>query len=199
MSKYPVTNREYKLFKPGHKGRWSEQPDYPVETVSWHDAVEYCNWLSDKEGLKRCYSGSGDNTVCDFTKNGYRLPTEAEWEYACRAGTTTEYYWGNRMNDDYCWYYNNSGNQIHPVGQKKPNQFGLYDMSGNVREWCWDWYDNYSKSPSKNPAGPSSGSYRIIRGGRWDGEEVSCRSASRHYNWPVSAYDDLGFRPVRRP
>jgi len=168
IGKYPVTNKEYKLFKPEHKGHWSE-PDYPVETVNWYDAVKYCNWLSDKEGLDKCYSGSGDDIVCDFSKNGYRLPTEAEWEYACRAGTTTEYYWGNSMNGSYCCYKDNSGSQVNTVGQKKPNQFGLYDMSGNVWEKCWDWFDKnknyYENGPSKNPVGPSSGSIRVDRGG----------------------------------
>lgn len=118
MEKYPVTNKEYKLFKPEHKGEWSE-PDCPVEKVRWYDAVEYCNWLSDKDGFERCSSGSGDNIVCDFNKNGYRLPTEAEWEYACRAKTKTEYYWGDDMDGDYCWYKKNAKGKTNPVGQKK--------------------------------------------------------------------------------
>lgn len=175
------------------------EPDYPVESVSWYDAVEYCNWLSDKEGLDRCYSGSGKDIKLDIAKNGYRLPTEAEWEYACRAGTTTDYYWGDKMDGDYCWFGNRRG-QVHPVGQKEPNAWGLYDMSGNVWEWCWDWYDNeyYKKSPENNPTGPSVGSTRVLHGGGWGNGADGCRSASRSYTWPGIAGGDVGFRPVRR-
>ena len=161
--------------------------------------MAYCNWLSDREGLSRCYSGSGDNKVLDINKKGYRLPTEAEWEYACRGGTTTEYYWGNSMNGAYCWYNDNSKGRVQSVGQKKPNDLGLYDMSGNVREWCWDWIagDYYSKSPSKNLTGPSSGSARVFRGGSWYSFADYCRSACRGNFRPDYADGFIGFRPVR--
>jgi len=203
MGKYEVTYKEYRQFDPGYcsdyYSRWSNDSYVVVECVSWFNTINYCNWLSDKEGFERCYSGSGHDIVCDFSKNGYRLPTEAEWEYACRAGTTTDYYWGDEMNGDYCWYRDNSVNQGHFVGQKKPNQFGLYDMSGNVWEWCWDWYDGsyYSKSPSKNPMGPSSGSDRVLRGGSWSYGAGGCRSGCRGGLHPGCNYSTLGFRVVR--
>ncbi len=202
MGKYEVTNKEYKRYDSGHSGCWSED-NYPVESVSWYDAVGYCNWLSDSEGLSRCYSGSGDSINLDMNKNGYRLPTEAEWEYACRAGTTTEYYWGSSMDDSYCWYDENSGGTVHPVGQKNPNSFGLYDMSGNVLEWCWDWWGKsyYSSSPYSNPAS-SSGlfSLRVERGGSWKSDAKYCRSASRGYfGGPDRWSNVVGFRLVRRP
>jgi len=187
MGKYEVTNKEYKKFNPGHSGSWSND-NYPVETVSWYEAVDYCNWLSDKEGLSKCYSGSGDSIKLDITKNGYRLPTDAEWEYACRGGTTTDYYWGDDMNGDYCWYNENSGDELHPVGQKEPNSFGLYDMSGNVAEWCWD----------SNPTSPS-GSYRVYRGGGWNNHEMLCQSGGRFSNAPDYRDNSIGFRVVRTP
>ncbi len=199
IGKYEVTNKEYKEYKPDHSSYFSDD-NYPVECVSWNDAIAYCNWLSDKEGLNRCYSGSGDKIVMDMTRDGYRLPTEAEWEYACRAGSKKEYYWGNSIDGSYCWYSDNSGKKVHPVGQKKPNNFGLYDMSGNVWEWCWDWYGKsyYSGSPSSNPSGPSSGSFHVVRGGCWNGNAGSCRLANRNFNKPGYYDGGLGFRVVRR-
>jgi len=200
IGKYEVTNKEYRQFDPGHSGRWSND-NYAVEKVNWYDAINYCNWLSDKEGFERCYSGSGDDIVCDFSKNGYRLPTEAEWEYACRAGTTTKYYWGDEdeMDDDYCWDSSNSNRTVHPVGQKKSNAWGLYDISGNVNEWCWDRYDEdyYKKSPSENPTGPSSSSKRVIRGGSWTIYASICQSAYRYGIRPDGAGDSNGFRLVK--
>ncbi len=177
MGKYEVTNREYSMYDSGHQGNWSDR-SYPIERVSWDDAVGYCRWLSGRTGKT------------------YRLPTEAEWEYACRAGSSTAYYWGDSMNDSYCWYGNNSGGQVHPVGQKSPNAWGLFDMSGNVWEWCSDCYSNsyYSQSPLSNPAGPGSGSYRVIRGGCWDSGPDYCRSARRFGNTPDNRNNNLGFR-----
>ena len=129
----------------------------------------------------------------------YRLPTEAEWEYACRAGTETRYYWGNAWNNFFGWCWNNSGNQSHPVGQKRTNTWGLYDMSGNVWEWCSDWYDEgyYSRSPSADPRGPSSGQYRVIRGGFWDHEPRGLRSSNRLSNTPDDRDEFIGFRILR--
>lgn len=196
MSKYEVTNKEYKKYKPSHSGYWSND-DYPVETVSWYDAVDYCNWRSVKEGFEKCYSGGGYSTVLDISKNGYRLPTEAEWEYACRAGTTTKYYWGDDMDGNYCWHKSNSWNKIHPIGQKKPNGFDLYDMSGNVSEWCWDWCDYYEEKSVNNPVGPSTGTTRVFRGGSWFCSLISCESEVRSSTFPTETDDYIGFRVVR--
>ena len=149
--------------------------DLPVEQVSWDDCQEFCKKLSKKLGL----------TVS--------LPTEAQWEYACRAGTTGAYA-GNlgKMG----WYSSNSRRKTHPVGQKKPNAWGLYDMHGNVWEWCQDWYGLYSASPTSDPTGPNSGSYRVNRGGGWGDGAQCCRSAIRFRTSPDSRCNDLGFRPV---
>jgi formylglycine-generating enzyme required for sulfatase activity len=147
IGKYEVTNKEYCQYDPNHKGSWSS-PNYPVESVSWDDTVNYCNWLSKK------------------SKKNYRLPTEAEWEYACRAGSTTDYYWGDNMDGNYCWYSENANGQVHQVGQKKSNALGLYDMAGNVYEWCSDWYD-------------SSKSDRSMRGGGWINPSFNCLSGFR--------------------
>ncbi|HPZ09954.1 MAG TPA: SUMF1/EgtB/PvdO family nonheme iron enzyme [Candidatus Eremiobacteraeota bacterium] len=176
MGRYPVTNKEYCLYDSSRK---NPGDNLPVVNVSWNDAVAYCKWLSKKTG------------------ENYRLPTEAEWEYACRAGTTTEYYWGDEMKDYYCWYYANSGEEVHPVGQKKPNAFGLYDMSGNVWEWCSDWYGNYPSVEAVNPTGLKSGSCSVLRGGACNCDAWDCRSAYRDWNyWPGSSYID-GFRLLK--
>jgi formylglycine-generating enzyme required for sulfatase activity len=159
---------------------------FPVESVSWEDAQEFCSRLSEKEGRQ------------------YRLPTEAEWEYACRAGTTTEYYTGDgeRSLGEAGWYgwiqtpKGNSQQRTNRVGQKKPNAFGLFDMHGNVREWCADWYDEdyYGASPASDPKGPSTGSLRVTRGGGWSSYAVYCRSADRLWSVPSNRFDLLGFR-----
>jgi formylglycine-generating enzyme required for sulfatase activity len=134
---------------------------------------------------------------------GYRLPTEAEWEYACRAGTTTRFSYG----DDpgyanlaaYAWYSQNSGVQRHPVGQKEPNAWGLYDMAGNVREWCWDWYGSYNGEMQMDSRGPSSGSSRVLRGGGYRSDAIYCRSAHRDFDFPANRRNSVGFRSVLSP
>ena len=134
----------------------------------------------------------------------FRLPTEAQWEYACRAGSTTKYCFGDDETTlgDYAWYSANSDSKTHPVGQKKPNAWGLYDMHGNVWEWCQDWYDSgyYAKSPEDDPTGPATGPCRVIRGGGWgSGVAGGCRSAGRRYTGPGHRSEDLGFRVSRVP
>jgi formylglycine-generating enzyme required for sulfatase activity len=197
MSKYEIRNKEYILYESNHAGTWTD-PNYPVETVNWYDAVNYCNWLSDQTGRERCYDGSYN---VDITKKGYRLPTEAEWEYACRAGETVfhNYYWdGMNPNtiDSYCWYNVNSGGHPNIVGTKLANNFGLFDMSGSVWEWCNDRYGNYSGTAQTDPIGPGSGSGRVLKGGSWDIAQY-CRSVSRNNFDPSSYLNCFGFRPVR--
>jgi formylglycine-generating enzyme required for sulfatase activity len=176
----------------------------PVVYVSWYGSVAYCNWLSNQKGYTQCYgpiNNRGNDPSVWRTLNGYRLPTEAEWEYACRAGSTTTYYWGATIDGNYCWYGSNSEGNHHNVGLKTANSWGLYDMSGNVWEWCSDWYlsNYYSTSPGTNPTGPTSGSARIFRGGSWLDITTYCQSAFRYQNTPVSNYNRLGFRLTRTP
>jgi formylglycine-generating enzyme required for sulfatase activity len=168
----------------------------PVEQVSWDDAAGYANTLSRREGLPECYSGS---TFAGLDCRGYRLPTEAEWEYAARAGTTGATY-GNL--DSVAWYDENSGSATHPVGHAQPNAWGLSDMLGNVWEWTGDWYGAYSGG-SSDPAGAVAGSDRVVRGGSFYGggsRDVSrffVRAAYRSFDAPVSRTDALGFRLSR--
>ena len=197
----------------------------PVEKVSWYDAIVYCNLLSMKEGLTPCYTiksftdpadwgtsptstGAEDyddwkSVTCDFNANGYRLPTEAEWEYAARGGKagitdgSWEYeYSGSNTADDVAWFYENSDSKTHEVGKKQANALGLYDMSGNVWEWCWDWYGGYP-SGTEDPAGPVAGSYRVGRGGSWSSSASVCTVSHRDYNSPYYRYSSNGFRLVR--
>jgi len=177
--------------------------DCPVEKVKWYEAVAFANAVSKAEGLPECYaktksrkkfninSASGSVYDCE----GYRLPTEAEWEYAARAGTDLLYSGSNTV-DDVAWYDDNSNRTTHPVATKQPNAWGLYDMSGNVWEWTWDWYDSgyYSSSPSADPEGSSSGSSRVGRGGSYNGLARFSRVAYRHRDDPGGRGGNLGFR-----
>jgi sulfatase modifying factor 1 len=164
-----------------------EGPNYAATYVSWDDAVAYCQELSEKEGKT------------------YRLPTEAEWEYACRAGTATRWSFGNdeKVLGDYAWYdentWDNGERYAHQVGLKKPNVFGLFDMHGNVDAWCNDyWGEQYDKqSPEKDPPGPASGSFRVLRGGSWLSNSLSTRTANRYWGVAVDRGYDHGFRVVR--
>ncbi|HUU28405.1 MAG TPA: SUMF1/EgtB/PvdO family nonheme iron enzyme, partial [archaeon] len=198
ISKYETTQAQYQEVMGTNPAYFTGDDNRPVEQVSWYDAVTFCNKLSESEGLEQCYNLS--TWECDFTKDGYRLPTEAEWEYACRAGTTSNYYTGDNDSDldKAGWYYGNSGSATHAVGGKQANSFGLYDMHGNVWEWCNDWYGSYGSASQTNPTGSSSGSYRVIRGGGWNISAGGCRSAVRDVNGPPDRVaDHLGFRVVR--
>jgi sulfatase modifying factor 1 len=212
IAKYAVTFEEYDRFcedtnrgKPDDVGRG--RGTFPVIHVDWYDAVAYCNWLSEKDGLTPCYSGKGKLTQCDFSASGYRLPTEAEWEYAARGGHVSEgyIYAGSNDPDEVAWYGPNSGDQMHPVGQKKPNELGLCDMSGNLFEWCWDWYgeDCYASSPGEDPTGPPPppamtprGPEKVRRSGSWREEADAVRTTFRSYDY-VSYAGDNGFRVAR--
>ena len=202
MSKYEVTLRQWREvmdFNPPDSTPKADE--LPVETISWYDAVEYCNRLSRKEGFTPSYSGGEDNISCDFSANGYRLPTEAEWEYAARGGAQSRGYIfaGSNSKDDVSWHSGNSSGKTHAVGQKQPNELGLYDMNGNVVEWCWDWYadDYYASSPATDPRGPARGLTRVYQGGGRGSNPARLRIAFRGYYTPSNRYDDLGFRPVR--
>jgi formylglycine-generating enzyme required for sulfatase activity len=181
----------------------------PVEMVNWHDAALYCNARSKAEGSDTVYSYSsisgtaGNDCVLnglhiDLSKDGYHLPTEAEWEYACRGGTTTDYYWGTDSVADYAWYFGGNGTETHPVAEKWPNAFGLYDMSGNVWEWCNDWHGSYAADTTTDPSGPASGTTRVLRGGAFDSGATTLRSARRNDFDPSSRNNNRGFRCVRR-
>jgi formylglycine-generating enzyme required for sulfatase activity len=180
-------------------------PKLPVEQTSWLHAARYCNARSEKEGIKPCYDPK--TWACDFAANGYRLPTEAEWEYACRAGTTTVYSFGDEAQKlpAYAWLKSNAAGVPHPVGTKQPNPWGLYDLHGNVLEWCHDYYaaDYYRTSPGQDPTGPVSGELRVLRGGGWRSQPKACASAWRGKDTPANldtclGYPDYGFRCVRR-
>jgi len=195
LSKYPVTQNEYLEImdnNPSHFGGGN----LPVEQVSWLDAIDYCNKRSVKEGLTPVYTISGFRINWDRNANGYRLPTEAEWEFACRAGTTSAFNNGWEANVNTGWYISNSGRKTHPVGQKPANAWGLFDMHGNVFEWCWDFIADYSGT-SIDPSGPSSGHYRIQRGGSWNCPDQSLRSANRSYGRTTDKNSNTGFRIVR--
>ena len=169
----------------------------PVESVTWHDAAGYANASSRREGLPECYvrlESYGDLIFTGLDCEGYRLPTEAEWEYAARAGTTGATY-GNL--DSVAWFRDNAGETTHPVRQKQPNAWGLYDMLGNVWEWTGDWYD-LSAAAVTAPMGPAAGAGRVYRGGSWGGRARFARAAYRRFGGPDSArFNSLGFRLVR--
>ncbi len=201
-----VTQAQYETVMGANPSRFSGG-DRPVDMVTWYDAVAFCNAFSIREGLTPCYTGSGNDIVCDFSANGYRLPTEAEWEYACRGGAETDFYTGNMTQPEAVpldpsmvqagWYEGNAGDSTHQVGQKKPNAFGLYDMHGNVCEWCWDRYGDYASTPVSDPRGPTEGQYRVQRGGSWMDGAMGCRSAERSHRRPENPSSVYGFRVVR--
>jgi len=236
MGKYQVTQELYQAVM-GTNPSWfhggsdresvagETQGKRPVEQVSWYHTIVFCNMLSIRESLTPAYSINGstdpsnwgavptsDNAEWNAVivlagSTGYRLPTEAQWEYACRAGTTTRWHFGDTESElvNYAWYTVNSSidettdnRRTRQVGLKLPNAWGLYDTHGNVWEWCWDWYGTYPSTAETNPTGASSGSFRVLRGGGWGNVAVDVRSVYRYYGWPGNGTSNLGFR-VSRP
>jgi formylglycine-generating enzyme required for sulfatase activity len=226
LGKYPVTQAEYKRATGEGPSHFKGQPENPVESVSWYEAIRFCNALSERENLEPYYTIAGEDVgIPDAGGAGYRLPTEAEWEYACRAGTETRYSFGDDEADlgEYAWYDKNSDGKVHPVGEKRPNAWGLHDMHGNVWEWCWDAWDAYKKSdhPVDDPAGPPIASsqenprsrrskkrveaseaelqapVRVVRGGCWRISPRELRSADRDGGRPGDRFNLLGFRVAR--
>jgi formylglycine-generating enzyme required for sulfatase activity len=217
MGKYQVTQEQYQAvmgnnpsyFTGAVAGESGTPSKLPVEYVTWYDAVEFCNKSSVLEGLQEVYTISGRTpemgdpiisatVTVDWNKNGYRLPTEGEWEYACRARTTMAYNTGGAtISDRTGWYNANSGSKTHKVGLKPANNWGLYDMHGNVWEWCWDWYGDYASGAQTDPTGAVTGAGRVVHGGNWSLAGSFLRSARRFSYDPLSRYGVLGFRVVR--
>jgi formylglycine-generating enzyme required for sulfatase activity len=204
FDKYAVTQELYENVM-GVNPSKRKDPKNPVERTQWTDAVRFCNKCSELDGLTPCYDLN--TWECRFDANGYRLPTEAEWEYACRAGSTGKYCFGDAdsLLPRHAWLKPGSQGKPHPVGQKEPNRWGLCDMHGNVWQWCHDWYSDtyYSESPAENPYGPAAGKMRVLRGGAWDSTPDKCRSAYRHKEFPVYSdacfgADSYGFRRARK-
>lgn len=182
MAAIPVTQEHYEQVI-GLRPSSSRGDRLPVDSVSWWDTLRFCNALSTEEGLTPAYRLDDENVEWDDAANGYRLPTEAEWEHACRAGSTGPRY-GEL--DEIAWYRGNSDEHVHEVGGKRPNAWGLYDMLGNTWDWCWDIYD-----------AEIYGSYRVLRGGGWFDEHWSCRASVRRRSHPTLRLDDVGFRVAR--
>jgi formylglycine-generating enzyme required for sulfatase activity len=208
-----VTQGQYRAVTGQSPSNFKGSDDLPVERVSWDDARNFCNALSRAEGIPLFYRGDGaENIPLFFYRDdggnlkkpewngpGYRLPTEAEWEYACRAKNPARYSFGDdpAALGEHAWFAGNSGNQTHPVGQKRPNAFGLFDMQGNVWEWCSDGYGLSARSLGDDPVGPLGAWVRVVRGGGWNGNPRNARSASRLRGTPDDRYYDLGFRLAR--
>ncbi|MAE69990.1 MAG: serine/threonine protein kinase [Gemmatimonadetes bacterium] len=188
--------------------RWRCGADCPVDNVSWLDALLFCNELSRHHGFEAAYEIEGDQVTWIERSDGYRLPTEAEWEYACRAGTESDFFDGaitapfgctvlDPVLDQIGWYCPNGGSTTHPVGLKTPNAWDLYDTAGNVSEWCWDRFGAYPVGPVTDPAGPDTGASRVRRGGSWSEAARDCRSADRSPVDPEVRSYNLGLRLAR--
>jgi formylglycine-generating enzyme required for sulfatase activity len=205
MSKTEITQALYEKLM-GFNPSWFKGPKRPVEKVSWYDAVTFCNRLSHQMGFPLAYQINGLSVKLVPQASGFRLPTEAEWEYAARAGKTTLYAGANEPNP-VAWFDLNAHHQgrrspdygTHNVGLKAGNGFGLFDMSGNVWEWCQDWYGPYPQGDVQNPVGALSGAGRVSRGGSWFHEPYYARVDVRYADGPYLAYSFQGFRVVRSP
>ncbi len=224
IGKYPITVEQYLAFvnaTNSNHPEWMEEgstynvktgtddhykkigealtnPSCPIVGISWYNAIAYCNWLSQQQSLEAVYKIDGKKISIKKNANGFRLPSEAEWEYAARGGRESKGYSYSGSNDieEVAWYSDNANRKTQKIGQKKPNELGIYDMSGNVWEWCQDWYkeDYYKESPTDNPSGPMEGKYRVLRGGSWVDYDYDCRVSYRFRNSPVNRYNYYGFR-----
>jgi len=204
MARTPITRGLYRSLVKDSPSEWARGKDdatLPANYVSWDDALRFCNALSERSGLKPCYGRTAAGWDCDWAADGYRLPTEAEWEYACRGGTETPWFWGGDEKEAkrYAWFGENwSTGSVHPVAQKLANPWGLHDMAGNCWEWCWDWYAApYGPSATDDPRGPAVGQSRVLRGGSFGGEPRLLRSAVRGWDAPEFLDQFIGFRCVR--
>ncbi|MCC6487859.1 MAG: SUMF1/EgtB/PvdO family nonheme iron enzyme [Candidatus Hydrogenedentes bacterium] len=199
-----VTQKDFEALMGQNPAKFKD-PSHPVEQLGWFSAIKYCNMRSMREGLTPCYDL--ETAACNLAADGYRLPTEAEWEYACRAGSDTAYSFGDEGGKlgPHAWFEDNADGSTKPAGQKTPNAWGLYDMHGNVWEWCTDIYSEnaYASAGASDPCNQSEGEGRVLRGGGWDSPAELCRSATRYSEEPGLAdvcfgYEEYGFRCVRR-
>jgi formylglycine-generating enzyme required for sulfatase activity len=209
MDKFEVTQEMFAKVQLPNPSHWQDNSRKPVERVRWRDAKQYCNERSALEGLKPCYNEKTSEWDCDYGSDGYRLPTEAEWEYACRAGATGPYDFGQPDKlRQFAWFADNGSEKTHVVGEKKPNGWGFFDLYGNVAEWCEDVYSPayYKESPAVNPPGPANPGKdlkRVMRGGSWKSSADMCRASYREGqrtgDTDACFYTDYcGFRCVRR-
>ncbi len=183
-----------------NSGKWG-RPKMAVMNITWFDAVAYCNWLSEKEKLSKCYLIKGTEVKYLDTAKGYRLPTEAEWEFAARGGNKSKetFFAGSDAINDVAWFKGNSNDSPQLVAQKKPNELGLFDMSGNMWEWVWDWYNEsyYKTSPKNDPSGPESANYRVMRGGAFYNDGTYANVYTRQNAGPNFRQNSVGFRVAR--
>ncbi len=217
MAKYELSRADWKKFLDRDPSVFmypSTNANLPADGITWYDAAEYCNARSTAEGLTPCYAIDKQRkdpnnkdpyddikwtVTCNFSAAGYRLPTEAEWEYAARGGQLGKGYAfsGGSDPDKVAWHYNNTEKELQPVGQKAPNELGIYDMSGNAWEWCWDWYGEYPAKTVTDPAGVSSGDSRVMRGGGCGHYPAEARCINRDWNSPIGWVEYISFRLVR--
>jgi len=199
MKTTEVTQAEYGAIMGQNPSHWQGCDDCPVEQVNWNNAVRYCNALSDWAGLSPAYTITPDTVIWDENSTGYRLATEAEWEFACRADSETRFHAGDHDSvlTGIGWYAGNANGFVHPVGEKSANDWGLYDMHGNIYELCWDWFASYGAGSQTDPSGPATGLFRISRGGAYQFDPDRCTATARGLRSPSESDRQHGFRIAR--